>query len=107
MEWVDARSPSWTVQVKGSAVNSRLLYLDEHAPSRRGEILGSLAVEHRAILEAGVLKNAWVPYSLFIELKSIKVYRRHLPFDEAKTLGTLACIRQFLTLLLQHQANRS
>lgn len=54
--------------MKGSAITSRLRYLDEHAPSRREDIFASLAVEHRAILKAGVLKNAWVPYSLFIEL---------------------------------------
>ena len=56
------------MQVKGSAITSRLRYLDAHAPERRDEVFGALAVEHRAILKAGVLKNAWVPYSLFIDL---------------------------------------
>lgn len=56
------------MQVKGSAVTSRLHYLDEHAPEKRDEVVGALAVEHRAILKAGVEKNSWVPYSLFIDL---------------------------------------
>lgn len=71
--------------MKGSAVTSRLRYLDEHAPDRREEIVSSMAVEHRAILKAGVLKNAWVPYSLFIDL--------NVRLDEALGDGDLQLCR--------------
>lgn len=55
--------------MKGSAITSRIRFIRERADEATyREVRASLEPEHRAILEAGVLPHAWVPYSLFVAL---------------------------------------
>lgn len=55
--------------VKGSAVTSRIRYIREHADEAvYRTIKDQLRPEHRALLDAGVLPHAWVPFELFVDL---------------------------------------
>ncbi len=58
-----------SVLVKGSAITSRERWVRErHGPAGEAEVRAALDPKHRAILEAGVLRSAWVPFELFIDL---------------------------------------
>ena len=57
------------VLVKGSAITSRERWVREHhGPTGERRLREALEPEHRALLDAGVLRSAWVPYSLLIDL---------------------------------------
>jgi len=57
------------VLVKGSAITSRERWVREHH-GQRGEarVREALSAESRELLEVGVLRSAWVSFSLFVEL---------------------------------------
>ncbi|MEC7519163.1 MAG: hypothetical protein VYE22_04820 [Myxococcota bacterium] len=56
-------------QVKGSAVTSRVRYIREHADEVVfREVKDRMRPAHRALLDAGVLPHAWVPFELFVDL---------------------------------------
>ena len=54
---------------KGIAVTTRLAYAEEHhAEEGLKQLVASLPIEFRALIEARVLPHAWVPMDLFIAL---------------------------------------
>ncbi|HJK94351.1 MAG TPA: hypothetical protein RMH85_14760 [Polyangiaceae bacterium LLY-WYZ-15_(1-7)] len=57
------------VRCKGSAITSRMRFLEERGgDAARAAVLERLSPAFAERLEAGVLKNAWVPFDLFLAL---------------------------------------
>lgn len=60
------------IQVKGSAVTSRIRFVrDRYGEPGYRRLKDELAPEERATLEARILPHQWVPYDLFVRLNVV------------------------------------